>query len=275
MSQKLPVNGFMWYNDHLSDFNEEFIKNYSENSDEGYFLEVDIEYPKQSWRSHKDLPFLTERRKLEKVVKPVCSIEDKEKYVMHIIALKQPLNNGLKIKNVHRVIKFQQKAWLKPYIDMNTKLRKEAKNEFEKDFFKLMNNSVFGKTMENVRKHRDIKLVTTEKRRIKLVSEPNYHTTKQFAENFIAIEMKRAKVKMNKLLYYGTSILDITKTLMYEFWYGCLKPKYNDKANLCYVDTDCFVVNIFTEDFFEDINNDVERWFDTSNYDKNDKRPLQ
>ena len=194
---------------------------------------------------------------------------------MHIIALKQPLNNGLKIKNVHRVIKFQQKAWLKLYIDMNTKLRKEAKNEFKKDFLKLMNNSVFGKTMENARKLRGIKLVTTEKRRIKLVSEPNYHTTKQFAENFIAIEMKRAKVKMNKLLYYGTSILDITKTLMYEFWYGCLKPKYNDKANLCYVDTDCFVVNIFTEDFFEDINNDVERWFDTSNYDKNDKRPLQ
>ena len=106
MSQKLPVNGFMWYNDHLSDFNEEFIKNYNENSDEGYFLEVDIEYPKQLWRSHKDLPFLPERRKLEKVEKPVCSMEDKEKYVMHIRALKQPLNNGLKIKNVHRVIKF-------------------------------------------------------------------------------------------------------------------------------------------------------------------------
>ena len=140
MSQKLPVNGFMWYNDHLSDFNEEFIKNYNENSDEGYFLEVDIEYPKQLWRSHKDLPFLPERRKLEKVEKPVCSMEDKEKYVMHIRALKQPLNNGLKIKNVHRVIKFQQKAWLKSYIDMNTKLRKEAKNEFKKDFLKLMNN---------------------------------------------------------------------------------------------------------------------------------------
>ena len=126
----------MWYNDHLSDFNEEFIKNYNENSDEGYFLEVDIEYPKQLWSSHKDLPFLPERKKLEKVEKLVCSIEDKEKYVIHIRALKQALNNGLKLKMVHRVIKFQQKAWLKLYIDMNTKLRKEAKNEFEKDFFK-------------------------------------------------------------------------------------------------------------------------------------------
>ena len=190
MSKKLPVNGFKWEND-LSRFNEDFIKNYNENSDVGYFLEVDIEYPKQLWSSHKDLPFLPERKKLEKVEKLVCSIEDKEKYVIHIRALKQTINNGLKLKNVHRTIKFQQKSWLKLYIDMNTKLSKKAKNEFEKDFFKLLNNSVLGKTMENVRKHRDIRLVTTEKRRIKLVSEPNYHTTKHFSDNLLAIEMKK------------------------------------------------------------------------------------
>ena len=158
---------------------------------------------------------------------------------------------------------------------MDTKIRKEAKNEFGKDFFKLMNNSVFGKTMENVRKHRDIKLVTTEEKRIKLVSEPNYHTTKHFSKNLLAIEMKKTKVKMNKPVYLGMSILDISKTLMYEFWYDYLKPKYKDNAKLCYMDTDSFVLNIFTEDFFEDINNDAERWFDISNYDKNDKRPLQ
>ena len=107
---------------------------------------------------------------------------------------------------MNRVIKFNQEAWLKPYIDMNTKLRKEAKNEFEKDFFKLMNNSVFGKTMENVRKHRDIKLVTTEEQRSKLVSEPNYHTTKHFTENLLGIEMKKTKVTMNKPLYLGITI---------------------------------------------------------------------
>ena len=151
---------------------------------------------------------------------------------------------------------------------MNTKLGKEARNEFEKDFFKLMNNSVFGKTMENVRKHRDIELVTTEKRRIKLVSEPNYHTTKQFSENLLATKMKKTKVKMNKPVYLGMSILYISKTLMYEFWYDYFKPNYNDKAKLCYMYTDSIVLNIFTEDFFEYINNDVERWFDTSNYDK-------
>ena len=129
--KKLPVNGFKWENDLLR-FNEDFIKNYNE--DVEYFLEVDIEYPKQLWSSHKDLSFLPEGRKLEKVEKLVCNIEDKEKYVIHIRALKQGLNNGLILKDVHRVIKFNQEAWLKPYIDMNTKLRKEAKNEFEKDF---------------------------------------------------------------------------------------------------------------------------------------------
>ena len=240
----------------------------------GYFLKVDIEYPKQLWSSHKDLPFLAERKKVEKVEKLVCSIEDKEMYVIHIRTLKQALNHGLVLKDMHRVIKFNQEAWLKPYINMNIKLRTEAKNEFEKEFFKLMNNSVFRKRMENVRKHRDIKLVTTDERRNKLVSEPNYHTTKQFSENLLAIEMKKTKVKMNKPVYLGMSILDISKTLMYEFWYDYVKPKYKDKAKLCYMDTDSFVINIFTEDFFEDINNDVERWFDTSNYDNNDKRPL-
>ena len=136
------------------------------------------------------------------------------------------------------------------------------------------NNSAFGKTMENVRKNRDIKLVTIEKRRLKLVSESNYHTTKHFSENLIAIEMKKTKIKMNKPLYLGASILDISKTLMYKFWYDYLKPKYNDKVKLCYMDTDSFIISIKTEDFYKDIGNDVERWFDTSNYDKNDKRPL-
>ena len=154
------------------------MKNYKENSDVGYFLEVDIEYPEQLWSSHKDLPFLPAGRKLEKVEKLVCSIEDNEKYAINIRALKQALNHRLILKDVHRVIKFNQEAWLKPYINMNTKLRKEAKNEFEKDFLKPMNNCVFGKTMENVRKHRDIKLVTIKEKRSKLVSEPNYNKTK-------------------------------------------------------------------------------------------------
>ena len=157
---------------------------------------------------------------------------------------------------------------------MNTELRKDAKNEFEKDLFKLMNNSVFGKTMENVRNHRDIKLVTSDKRRKRLVSEPNYHLHKKFSDHLMAIEMKKTRVKMTKPLYLGMSILDISKILMYEFWYNYIIPKYGDKAKLCYTDTDSFIIYIKTEDFFEDISNDVDKWFDTSNCDKNDKRQL-
>ena len=148
---------------------------------------------------------------------------------------------------------------------MNTELRKVAGNDFEKDFYKLMNNAVFGKTMENVRKYRDIKLVTTDKKRSKLVSEPNYHTMNYISEDLSIIEMKRTKVKMNKPIYLGLSIIDISKILMYEFWYNYMKPKYNDNVKLCYMDTDSFVMNIKTKDFYKHIANDVEDRFDTSN----------
>ena len=175
---------------------------------------------------------------------------------------------------MHSVIQFNQEGWQKSYIDMNTELRKEAKNEFEKDFFKLMNNSVLRKAMENVRNQRDIKLVTTNKKRNILVSEPSYHTTKHIIENLLIIEVKKQEVKMNKPIYLGISILDIIKTLIDEFWYDYIKPKYGDRAKLCYADTDSFVTFIKTEDFYKEIANDVERWFDTSNYDENNERPL-
>ena len=133
---------------------------------------------------------------------------------------------------------------------MNTKLRIKANSEFGKKFFKLMINSVFGKTMENVRKHRGIKLVTTEEQRSKLVSEPNYHTTKHFTENLLGIEMKKTKVAMNKPLYSGMTILDISKILMYSFWYDYIKSKNGDREKLCYMDTDSFIIHIFYQKFF-------------------------
>ena len=135
-----------------------------------------------------------------------------------------------------------------------------------------MNNSDFGKTMENVRKHRDIKLATTDRKRNQLVSEPNYHTTKWFSENLLAIEMKKAKVKINKPVYLGLPILEISKTLMYELWYDYIKTKYQNSAKWCYMNTDSFIINIKTKDFYEDIANDVEKRFDTSIYEVN--RPL-
>ena len=155
---------------------------------------------------------------------------------------------------------------------MNTELRKQAKNDFEKDFFKLMNNAAFGKTMENVTKRRDIKLVTAGKRRNQLVSERNYHSTKWFSKNVLATEMKNTKVKMNKPVYLGLSILEISKTLMYKFWYDYMKPKDDDNVKLCYMDTDSSIMHIKTEDFYNNIANDDKKRFDTSNYDVN--RPL-
>ena len=259
MSEKLPINRFKWMND-VSGMNKKFVKSYDKkNSDKGYILEVDVDYPSKLHKLHSGMLFLPEKMKIDKTQKLVCNLHDKKKYVVHISILKQALNHGLKLKKVHRIIEFNQEAWLKKYIDMNTELRKKASNEFEKDFFKLMNNTVFGKTMENVRKHRDIKLVKTDHKRNKLVSEPNYHTMKLISENLSIIEMKKVKVKMNKII-------------MYEFWYDYVKKKYGDMVKLFYMDTDSLIMNIKTKDFYRDIAQDVEKRFDTSNYDVD--RPL-
>ena len=198
------------------------IKNYDENNKYGALLEVDIEYPKELHILHRDLPFLAERKVINKTSKLITSFENKKEYVIHIAALKQALNHGLKLKKVHKVIKYRQVTWMKSYIDKNTKLRKESKNEFDKGFYKLMNNAVYGKTMENLRNHRDIRLVTTNARRKQLVSQPNYHTCKRFSGNLIAIELRKTKVYMNKPMYIGQAVLDISKTLMYIFFYDYL-----------------------------------------------------
>ena len=253
MSKKLPLHGFLW-SEKVNKYASDFIKNYDENSNLGYLLEVDINYPKHLHKLHSDLPFLSIKQN-----KLLTTLEVKKNYVIHISALKQTLNHGLVLEKVHRAIVFTQEAWLKPYNDKNTELRTSAKNEFEKEFFKLMNNSVFGKTMENVRNHRDVKLIVTEQRRNKLTSEPNYDSCKQFNDDLMVIEMKKTEVLMNKPIAVGQAILDISKTLMYEFWYDYLKPKYQDNIKLCYMDTDSFIIYIETGDFFKDISNDVDK----------------
>ena len=264
MSEKLPLKGFKWIAD-ISRIDENFVKSYNKNSNKGYILKVDVDYVELQ-NLHCNLPFLPEKMVVNNTKKLICNLQDKKDYVVHINVLKQALDNSLKL------IKFDQEAWLKEYINFNTELRKKANNEFEKDFFKLMNNAVFGKTMENVRKHRDIKLVKTDKKRNKLVPEPNYHTMKLIDNNLAIIEMKKVKVKMNKPIYLGLSILDISKITMYEFWYDFMKSKYGNRAKLCYMDTDSFIINVKTEDFYEDISENVMERFDTSNFIYN--RPL-
>ena len=193
MSQTFPVNGFKWIKELLK-FNqpismEDFIKIFDENNNKGCIIEVHVEYQKNLLNLHKDLLFLAERKKIENSKKLICSIHDKKNYVVHIKALKQTINDKLMFEKVHRVIQFNQGVFLTPYFHMNTQSRTKAKNDFEKHFFKLMNNTIFEKTMENVRNHRDIKLVTTDKRRNRLASESNYHTTKYFSKNLLATEI--------------------------------------------------------------------------------------
>ena len=159
------------------------------------------------------MPFLPVKEK-----KLLTTLEDKKKYVVHISALKQGPSHGFELEKVHRIIMFKQSAWLKPYIDNNSELSQEAKSGFGKDFFKLMNNSVFGKMMENVSGQRDVKLVVTEERRKKLGSEPNYDSCKQFTKDLMAIEMRKTEVLMDKPIAVGQAILDFCKTVIYEFW---------------------------------------------------------
>ena len=204
--------------------------------------------------------------KTKKCKKLACNLHDKKGYVVHIRALKQVLIHGLIFKKVHTVILLNQESWLKPYIEENTKSKNEANNDLDKYFFKLMNYSIFGKTMENLKEHRNFKLVTTDKKRNKLVWGPNYHTTKWFSEDLLTIEMKKIKVKMNKPVYLGLSVLEISKTWMYEFWYDYIKPKYQNNAKLCYMDTDSFIVHIKPEDFYKDISDDVKKRYDASDY---------
>ena len=232
MNKKLPLNNFKWSDQNK--YTSEFIKNYDGESDKGYLLEVDVHYPKHLHNAHSDLSFLPEKRK--KLHKPfeheisndikrthnkvfkqfnithepenklIATIQDKQKYVVTMSTLKQALNHGLILVKVHRVIEYNQSNWLKPYIDRNTELRAKAKNDFEKDFFKLMNNSLFGKMIENVRKHRDIKLIVTEERRKKLTLEPNYVSFKTFLDHLMAVEMRNTRIKMDKPIIVGQAM---------------------------------------------------------------------
>ena len=265
LSEKLPIKGFKWMVD-ISGIDENFVKSYNKNSGKGYVLKLDVHCPRELQNLDCDLPFLPEKMVVNNTKKLICNLQDKKDYVVHINVLKQALDHGFKLIKVHQVIEFDQEARLKEYINFNTELRKKATNDFEKDFFKLMNNAVFGKTMENVKKHRDIKLVKTDKKRNKLVSEPNFHTMKLIDDNLAIIEMKKIKVKMNKPIYLRLSILDISKITMYEFWYDFIKSKYESKAKFYYMDTDSFIINVKTEDFYEDISENVFERFDTSNY---------
>ena len=262
MSQSLPTGGFKWV-----DVNPNEISELATRTDKGYLLEVDVSYPKELHNSHNDLPFMCERMEINGVEKLVPNLRDKKNYIIHIQALNQALQHRLRLDGIHRVIEFDQSPWLKTYIDFNTQLRMAATNDFEKDFFKLMNNSVFGKTMENIRKHRNIKLITTEEKYLHMVMCPNFKSGVLFGENLMGCEMGKIEVVMNKPVYLSQAILDLSKIVMYEFHYDYMVLKYGlEKLKLCYMDMDSLVYDIETEHFYEDIADNVPARFDTSGY---------
>ena len=270
MSEKLPIHSFKWLSSGEMEklFNNQVVQIWEKTP---CILEVDLEYPENLHDLHNDYPFCPERVECKnRVEKFIPNLRDKTKYVIHYKNLIQCLKAGLKLKKIHRGIKFIESAWLKPYIDKNTNLRTQAKNNFEKDFFKLMNNSVFGKTMENIRNRVNVKLVNTEERLKKLVAKPNLKSPpKIFSENLVSVHLKKTSLTMNKPVYLGMCILDLSKTIMYDFHYNYIKPKYGAKAKLLFTDTDSLMYEIETEDFYKDISGDVKDRFDTSDYPEN------
>ena len=269
MSQKLPVHSFEWMTDkEIKNLFKVQVVQFWERTP--CILEVDLTYPEELHDLHNDYPLAPERVECDKGVKKLIpNLRDKNNYVVHYKTLMQYLNLGMELKKIHRGIKFIECDFLKPYINKNTNLRTQAKNNFEKDFFKLMNNSVFGKTMENIRNRTDVRLVNNGEQFKKLVSKPNYESRKIFNENLVSVHMKKTSVTMNKPVYLGMSILDLSKTLMFDFHYKYIKPKYGNKAKLLFTDTDSFLYEIETEDFYKDISKDVKDRFDTSDYPKN------
>ena len=270
MSEKLPTHGFKWLSCGEMEklFNNQVIQVWEKIP---CILEVDLEYPENLHDLHNDYPFCPERVKCKNgVEKLIPNLNDKTKYIIHYKNLIQCLRAGMKLKKIYRGIKFVESEWMKPYIDKNTNLRAKAKNNFEKDFFKLMNNSVFGKTMENIRNRVDVKLVNTKEKLRKLVAKPNLKSPpKIFSENLVSVHMRKTSLLMNKPVYLGMCILDLSKTIMYDFHYNYIKSKYEDKAKLLFTDTDSLMYEIETEDFYKDISGDVKDRFDTSDCPEN------
>jgi len=299
MSESLPYKNFKWLTERdIANFKLDLT---SADTSLGHILEVDLDYPSHLHKKHNDFPFCMENIKPDyissKQNKLIANVKPKYKYVIHQECLKQCLSEGLVLKKIHRILQFNQTPFLKPYIDLNTHLRSHAKNSFEKDFFKLMNNAIFGKTLEDVFKRKDIRLLTHWSNIGKklgannLISKPNFHSSTRISNNLVAIQMNRLNVTLNKPIYVGFSVLELSKKVMYDFHYKYIIPKYEihaplsnadtnfyeNKASLLYTDTDSLIYEIQTDDFYKDIENDIDARFDTSDFSPNNifKLPLK
>jgi hypothetical protein len=281
MTQALPIGDFRFLShdeiDHLD------IDNISDDATQGYILEVDLSYPRELHRLHSDFPVAPERLKVtHDMLSPYCkslaldhvtteklvpNLYDKVKYVTHYRNLKLYKRLGLKVTKIHRVLTFTQAPWMRSFIELNTRLRQQSKSEFEKDFFKLMNNAVFGKSMENVRNRQNYHLVCCERRAKKLIARPTFKSFDIINEDLVLIQMSRPKITLNKPIYTGFSVLDLSKELMYSFYYDTIKKRYGDRSTLLFTDTDSLCLHIQTDDLYSDMLEDLDK-YDTSNYEK-------
>ena len=282
MIQNLPTGGFKW----AYYIDEEFIRNYDDN-DIGYFVKCDLEYPNELHDLHNNYPLAVESRAIDfselspyqlnqieshnekhndKIKKLVPNLYNKVNYVCHIRNLKYYLEKGLKLSKIHQVLQFNQSKWLKPYIDFNTQKRTVSKNEFEKDLYKLMNNAVFGKTMENMRARVDIQLCTDADKLVRIMAKPQYMESRIYKDDaLVAVKQVPKKVELNKPIYVGLSVLDLSKLHMYQFHYDYIKPKYGNDATLLFTDTDSLCYHIKTDDIYKDMKEDAHL-FDMSAY---------
>ena len=262
MLHPLPVGEFEW-------MSESELKKWKQIP---CILEVDVDIPVELHDKFNDFPPLPEKIKIGNCQKLIPNLWNKRGIIVHYKLLKQALEMGCKLMRVKRGVKFREEPWLKSFIEMNSRLRQAAENKFEKDFFKLMNNSVFGKTMENVRKRRDIELVYDFKKFRKLVAKPNYDHATIVTENMVTVHKKKTRIEFRKPIFVGQAILDISKTCMFEFHYGYVKEKWGEKAKLCFTDTDSLLYRIETEDLFEDISGVIKARFDTSDFAKDHEK---
>ena len=287
MMQPLPVRGFQWSNKVVDE-----VLATPDDAPEGYILEVDIEYPEHLHDAHSDNPLAPETMTVPEAwisdyqrtlmnelgdkfivcTKLVPNLRKKERYIVHYRNLKLYHSLGMRVTQIHRVIKFQQEAWMAPYIQLNTNLRAMAKSDFEKDFFKLMNNSVFGKTMENLRKRIRVDLVRPLERQERdrmrrLMADPAYLSHRIFSGDLVAIHSIKSKLTLHRPVYTGQTILDNSKLFMYDFWYNRLRAHYGDKASLLYTDTDSLLFQVQTEDVYNDMR-ESEKEYDFSGYPK-------
>jgi hypothetical protein len=286
MSQPLPCGEFEW----VKNTDNINLDDYINNDGRGMVLEVDTEYPSELHDLHNGYPLAPESMKIKPemlskyardiaekfkltvggVHMLVTSLGSKKKYVVHVRNLKLYTDLGKKLTKVHRAVTFKQSCWLKDYIAFNTKMRSTAKNTFEKNFFKLMNNSIYGKTMENLRKRVDIKLVSSEDAFLKLVASPCFQSHRIMNENLIAVKGVKKVLTLNKPCYVGMCILDLSKTLMYDFHYNTIKKEYGDNAKLLFTDTDSLMYEIKTDDVYKDFKRIGEKkdCWDNSDYPK-------